>query len=58
MYVVCDLCGHLPEFPPVSEWNGAKVMGDVCFCGVCGSVYGVGGYKNEKAKRTGWTRME
>ena len=28
MYAVCDLCGHLPEFPPGSEWsNGAKVIG-------------------------------
>lgn len=31
MYVVCDLCGHLPEFSPGSEWsNGAKVIGG-CF---------------------------
>lgn len=31
MYVVCDLCGHLPEFSPGSEWsNRAKVMGG-CF---------------------------
>lgn len=27
-YVVCDFCGHLPEFPPQSERsNGAKVIG-------------------------------
>lgn len=31
MYVVCDLCGHLPEFSPGSKWsNGAKVIGG-CF---------------------------
>ena len=28
MYVVCDLCGHVPEFLLRSDWNsGAKVTG-------------------------------
>lgn len=56
MYVVCDLCGHLPEFPPASGAMGLRSLGDVCFCGVRGSVSGVGGCKNEKANRTGWTK--
>ena len=58
MYVVCDLCGHLPEFPPVSEWNGAKVIGGCLFLWCMWQCLWVGGYKNEKAKRTGWTRLE
>lgn len=58
MYVVCDLCGHVPEFPPGSEWNsGAKVIGgcSVFVVYVAGSL-GWGGCKNKKANRTGWTK--
>lgn len=56
MYAVCDLCGHLPEFPSVNEWNnGAKVIGGFIFVVLCGSVSGVEGY-NEKPNRTGWTK--
>lgn len=44
----------LPEFQPGSEWNdGAKVIGGVYgFCGICGSVSGVGKFKNENTNRT------
>ena len=43
MYVVCDFCGHVPEFPPGSDWNsGAKVIGGMFgFCGICGRISGV-----------------
>lgn len=58
MHVICDLCGHLPEFPPGSEWsNGAKVIGGcLVFVVLCGRVFGVVECKNEKANRTGWTK--
>lgn len=48
-----DIClnSHLP-----SGAMGLRSLGDVCFCGVCGSVSEVGGFKNEKANRTGWTK--
>lgn len=30
--VICDLCGHLPEFPPGSEWRmRLRSLGDVWF---------------------------
>lgn len=48
-----DIC--LNSHLRVNGTMGLRSLGDVCFCGVCGSVSGVGGY-NEKANRTGCTK--
>lgn len=48
MYVVCDLCGHLPEFPPASEWNnGAKVIGGFVFVVYVAVSLGLEGMRNQ-----------
>jgi len=39
----------------VNGTMGLRSLGDACFCGVCGSVSGVGGY-NEEPNRTRWTK--
>lgn len=58
VYVVCDLCGHLPEFPPGSKWSiGAKVIGGCLVFVVYMAVsLGLGSVKNKKANTTGWTK--
>ena len=60
MYVVCDLCGHLPEFPPGSEWsNGAKVIGGCLVFVVYVAVsLGWGGVRTRKQIEQGGQRVE
>ena len=60
MYVVRDLCGQLPEFPPAHEWgNGAKVIGGMCAFVVYVAVsLGLGGKKMRKQIEQAGQRME
>lgn len=56
MYVICDFCGHFSlnsnlgvnGMMGLRSWEGG-VYG---FCGICGSVSGVGKFKNEDTNRT------
>lgn len=36
---------------------GLRSLGDVWFCGICGSVSGMEGCKDKKANKTQWTKQ-
>lgn len=58
MYAVCDLCGHLPEFPSVNEWNnGAKVIGGFIFVVYVAVSLGLKGIMRNQIEQDG-QRME
>lgn len=55
MYAICDFSGHfcLNSNLVVNGMMELRSLGGVYgFCGICGSVSGVGKFKNENTNRT------